>query len=322
MCTPRPRSPAAGAWFAPFPPGASEAERPITVSPRPGSRSTTTSTSSFRLPTTVTDTGTSGTANSRASAVPDPTLLRSGLRHCRVHPVRASRTLQRNDPAQYDELVDEWWRPSGEFAALHWSAASRAEHSPPAPGPGAVLVDLACGGGLMAPHVARLGYRHVGVDLGVPGLRLARDHGVLPVRGSVLAVPLADGCADVVVAGEILEHVEDDVGVLAECARLLRPGGTLVLDGLASGRLSRLVAVRLAEKVPGGPPPGIHDPRLFVDRERLLAAADRMGLDLELVGLRPSVREAIAWKFGRRKLVRMKPIRSSAVIFAGYGRKR
>ena len=51
---------------------------------------------------------------------------------------------------------------------------------------------------------------------------------MLPVRGSVLAVPLADGCADVVVAGEILEHVEDDVAVLAECARLLRPGGTLV----------------------------------------------------------------------------------------------
>ena len=39
---------------------------------------------------------------------------------------------RRNDPAQYDELVDEWWRPSGEFAALHWIAASRAEHIPPA----------------------------------------------------------------------------------------------------------------------------------------------------------------------------------------------
>ncbi|WP_324274709.1 class I SAM-dependent methyltransferase [Blastococcus brunescens] len=87
-----------------------------------------------------------------------------------------------------------------------------------------MLVDLACGGGLMGPHVARLGYRHVGVDIGVRGLELARAHGVAPVRGSVLAVPLADGCADVVLAGEILEHVEDDVGVLAECARLLKPG--------------------------------------------------------------------------------------------------
>jgi 2-polyprenyl-6-hydroxyphenyl methylase/3-demethylubiquinone-9 3-methyltransferase len=233
-----------------------------------------------------------------------------------------ARRRARNDPAQYDELADEWWRPDGEFAALHWLAASRAEHIPPAPHRDAVLVDLACGGGLMGPHVARLGYRHVGVDIGLRGLHLAREHGVTPVRGSVLAVPLADGCADVVLAGEILEHVEDDVAVLAECARLLKPGGILVLDALAAGRLSVLINVHLLERLPGGPPPGLHDPTLFVDRGRLLAAADRVGLDLELVGLRPSLREAIAWKLGRRTTVTMKPIRSTAVVFAGYGRKR
>jgi 2-polyprenyl-6-hydroxyphenyl methylase/3-demethylubiquinone-9 3-methyltransferase len=69
----------------------------------------------------------------------------------------------RNDPAQYDELADQWWEPAGDFAMLHWLAASRAEHIPPAPRPGALLVDLACGGGLMAPHAAALGYRHVGI---------------------------------------------------------------------------------------------------------------------------------------------------------------
>src|ERR671928_180064 len=232
------------------------------------------------------------------------------------------RRLPRNDLAQYDELADQWWEASGGFAALHWLAASRAEHIPPAPGPDAVLVDLACGGGLMAPHVARLGYRHVGVALGVQGLRLAREHGVLAVRGSVLAVPLADGCADVVVAGEILEHVEDDVGVLAECARLLRPGGTLVVDALAATRIGRFLMVTVAERLPGGPPPGIHDPALFVDRARLLAAADALGLDLRLVGLRPSSRDALAWRLGRRDVVRMKPVPSTAGLFAGYGRRR
>src|SRR3954463_4342497 len=170
--------------------------------------------------------------------------------------------LVRNDPAQYDELADEWWQPSGGFAALHWLSASRAEHIPRAATPEALLVDRACGGGLMAPHVARLGYRHVGVDIGLAGLRIAREHGVAPVRGSVLAVPLVDGCADVVLAGEVLEHVEDDEQVIAECARLLRPGGVLVLDAIARTRLADLIAVRIGERVPGGPPPGIHDPAL------------------------------------------------------------
>jgi len=229
---------------------------------------------------------------------------------------------RRNDPAQYDELADQWWEPAGGFAMLHWLAAARAEHIPPAREAGAVLVDLACGGGLMAPYAARLGYRHVGVDLNLTALRTAREHGVLPVRGSVLEVPLADGCTDVVVAGEVLEHVADDVAVLAECARLLRPGGTLVIDAIAATRLAGWIAVDLFERIPGGPPPGIHDPALFVDRRRLLSAADRLGLDLRLVGLRPSVRDLVAWRLGRRPAVRMRRIPLTSVLFAGYGVKR
>jgi 2-polyprenyl-6-hydroxyphenyl methylase / 3-demethylubiquinone-9 3-methyltransferase len=225
----------------------------------------------------------------------------------------------RNDPAQYDGLADQWWEPAGGFAMLHWLAASRAERVPPAARPGALLVDLACGGGLMAPHAARLGYRHVGVDLGRSGLQVAREHGVLPVRGSVLAVPLAAGCADVVVAGEVLEHVEDDVRVIAECARLLRPGGTLVVDAIARTRLATLLAVRVAERLPGGPPPGIHDPALFVDRRRLVAAAHEAGIPLRLVGLRPSVRDLVSWRRGRRPGVRMREIRLTTVLFAGSG---
>ena len=230
--------------------------------------------------------------------------------------------MRLNDPAQYDELADQWWVADGGFAMLQWIAASRAEHIPPAATPAALLVDLACGGGLLAPHVQRLGYRHVGVDIGQAGLETARQQGVTVLRGSVLAVPLADGCADVVTAGEILEHVEDPGQVLAESARLLRPGGVLVIDSIADTRLAGLVAVRIAERMPGGPPPGIHDPALFVSRRELLATADRVGLDLQLVGLRPSLRDLVAWRRGRRAGVRMRSMPYTGILFAGYGTRR
>ena len=66
-----------------------------------------------------------------------------------THPVRA-----RNDPAQYDDLADAWWDPHGGFAMLHWLAAARARLVPDATRPDSLLLDLACGGGLLAPHVA------------------------------------------------------------------------------------------------------------------------------------------------------------------------
>ena len=50
---------------------------------------------------------------------------------------------------------------------------------------------------------------------------------------------------------------------------MLRPGGTLVLDTIAATRCAELVTVTMGERIPGGAPPGIHDPALFVDRDVL-----------------------------------------------------
>jgi 2-polyprenyl-6-hydroxyphenyl methylase/3-demethylubiquinone-9 3-methyltransferase len=231
------------------------------------------------------------------------------------------RERARNDPGQYDDLVDEWWDPRGGFAMLHWLAAARADLVPPA-GPGrGLLVDLGCGAGLLAPWLAGKGYRHVGVDLTATALDQARRHGVAAVRGDVARVPLADGCADVVVAGEILEHVPDLPAVLAEACRLLRPGGLLVLDTIAATALARVVAVTVAERLPGGPPPGIHDPGLFVDRAVLRRECARHGVVLELRGIRPSVVDLARWAAGRADLVRMVPVPTTAVLFQGVGRR-
>lgn len=229
--------------------------------------------------------------------------------------------LPRNDVRQYEELADQWWEPYGGFAMLRWIAAARAELLPPAPRPGALLVDLGCGAGLLGPHAARLGYRHVGVDLVDRSLRIAAGHGVLPVRGDVQRLPLADEVADAVSAGEILEHVPDLPAAVGEACRVLRPGGTLVLDTLADTRLAALVAVTIGERVPGGAPKGIHDPALFVNRRRLVSEAARHGVRLRLRGLRPPVLGMLRWLARRDPDPRMVPTRSTAVLFQGRGSK-
>lgn len=205
---------------------------------------------------------------------------------------------------------------------LHWLAAARGSLVPPASRADAVLVDLGCGAGLLAPHLDGKGYRHVGVDLSAKSLALAAEHGVQGVRGDVLALPLADGCADVVVAGEILEHVPDLPGAVSEACRVLRPGGLLVIDTLAATALCRWVAIGLAERVPGLAPRGVHDPALLVDREVLAAECARHGVDLSLRGIRPSMMDLVAWVVKRRSAVRMVPVPTTAVLFQAWGRKR
>ncbi|HEY8534725.1 MAG TPA: methyltransferase domain-containing protein [Micromonospora sp.] len=232
----------------------------------------------------------------------------------------------RNDPRQYDELAGEWWRPGGAFELLHWLAEARARLIPPASRPGAVLVDVGCGAGLLAPHVRDKGYRHIGVDLVTSALTQAARHGVVPVRGDARALPLADAVADVVAAGELFEHVPDWPAAVAEVCRVLRPGGLLVLDTVNATWLARVLVVSLGERV-GAVPVGLHDPRLFVDAQALVAACARHGVRLAIRGARPTIPGLLRWLVGRsaragRPLGRIVPTASTAVLYQGRGVKR
>lgn len=234
---------------------------------------------------------------------------------------RAGPERARNDPRQYDDLAGEWWPPHGAFAMLHWIAEARAGFVPPAERPGAVLVDIGCGGGLLAPHIADKGYAHVGIDLTSSALQLARQHAVVVVKGNALALPLPDGTADVVVAGEILEHVTDLARAVSEACRVLRPGGALVIDTIAATRLAKVLAISVAEHIPGGAPPGLHDPDLFVDRAALRAECARHGVPVRITGMRPSLLAVLAWAVKRKAAARMLPTRWTSVLFQAYGTK-
>lgn len=233
--------------------------------------------------------------------------------------MRATRRA-RNDPGQYDDLAGEWWRPGSPLSMLYWLARARARLIPPAERDGAVLVDLGCGGGLLAPHVAGKGYRHVGVDLIVSGLEQAASHGVAPVLADARWLPFADGTVDVVSAGELLEHVSDWPAVVAEACRILRPGGWLVIDTLADTAASRLIAVRLAEVIIPAVR-GIHDPALFVDPRALQEACASNGVPIEVRGVRPTLPALARWLVTRRNAVPIVPTFTTAILYQGRGRK-
>lgn len=235
-------------------------------------------------------------------------------------PTLAAPRRPRNHPAQYDDLAAEWWEPGGAFAALHWLAAARATLIPPAGRPGARLLDLGCGGGLLAPHVPP-GYEHHGVDLNAAALEQAAARGVRTLRTDVTAVPLEDGFADVVVAGELLEHVPDPEAVVAEAVRLLRPGGTVVFDTIADTLWARVSLVWVGERMPGGPPPRIHDPTLFVAPDRLRHAFAAHGVEVALTGLQPHPLDYLRFLRDRSRTVRMTRVRSLAALYQGAGVK-
>lgn len=227
---------------------------------------------------------------------------------------------ERNDPGQYDDLAAEWWRPDGVFAMLHWLAEARARLIPPAHRPDAVLVDLGCGAGLLAPHIFHKGYTHVGVDLVGSALAQAGAHGVAGVRADVTRLPFADASADVVVAGEVLEHVDELNATVHEACRILRPGGRLIVDTLADTLVSRVVAVWLAERIEPRAR-GIHDPALLVDPKLLKALCARHGVRLAVRGIRPATVGMTRWLTTRRGSVRIVPTWSTAVLYQGCGIK-
>lgn len=236
-------------------------------------------------------------------------------------PPEAAVVRPRNDVRQYDDLRDEWWKPRGVFAMLHWIAAARARLVPPAARTGSLLLDVGCGAGVLAPLVAHLGHRHLGIDVVAGSVAQARAHGIEPVIGDAARLPFADERLDVVVAGEVLEHVPDPHRVLRECIRVLRPGGTLVLDTIAATRWGRFSAITIGEHIPAGPPPRLHDGRLFIDRADLITTCARAGVHVTLTGLRPSAPDYLLWLAGRRTDVRMLSTRSTAGLFQAHGTK-
>ncbi len=137
--------------------------------------------------------------------------------------------MSRKDAETYYDEFSSWYereRGRGYHAFL-----DRMEIATAAPFvQGREVLEAGCGTGLVLEGLARLATRAVGVDISAGMLEKARARGLDVVKGSVTDLPFADDSFDAVVSFKVLAHVPDLRRALAECARVTRPGGTLVLE--------------------------------------------------------------------------------------------
>jgi 2-polyprenyl-6-hydroxyphenyl methylase/3-demethylubiquinone-9 3-methyltransferase len=191
---------------------------------------------------------------------------------------------------KFSKLAHRWWDPEGEFRPLHDINPLRlewiAEHAPLG---GAAVLDVGCGGGILAEAMARRGARVTGIDLSEKALRVAELHlheSKLAVRYEKSSVEDYVGEFDVVTCMELLEHVPDPASMVAACARLARPGGQVFFSTINRNPKSYLFAVVGAEYVLGLLPKGTHDYQRFIKPSELARWSRAAGLRIdEVIGM-------------------------------------
>ena len=195
---------------------------------------------------------------------------------------------------KFGELAHRWWDPQGEFRPLHELNPLRlAWIDDLAKLPGKAVLDVGCGGGILAESMARLGAQVTGIDLAKEPLKVANLH----LHESGLAVSYREISAetlsasqpqsfDVVTCMELLEHVPDPASTVAACARLARPDGRVFFSTINRNLKSYLFAVIGAEYVLKMLPRGTHDYARFVRPSELSRWCRDAGLRLiEMKGM-------------------------------------
>ncbi len=229
----------------------------------------------------------------------------------------------RNDLTIYDKVADRWWSDD-----LRWVRTLKNL----VPGrlgwfdrfidwPKKDVLDLGCAGGFMAEAMAARGAIVTGIDPAVEAIAAARSHartGGLSIGydiGVGEALPYADCTFDAVVCVDVLEHVRDLKQVLAEVARVLRPGGLFLFDTINRNPMAHFATITVAEDLLRLLPPGTHDPAMFIKPQELRRAMQAAGLvPGPMTGLGPrGVNRRLDLTFGQLPFM--------AILYMGLARK-
>ena len=224
-----------------------------------------------------------------------------------------NQTAQNIDPrevAKFEELASRWWDPHSEFKPLHdinplrlgyiesrmlaaIESHVRAGIDSHAPLAGKRIVDVGCGGGILAESMALRGASVMGIDAGAAPLSVARLHllesGAEVDYRQITAEQLVEqqpAAFDIVTCMEMLEHVPDPASVVAACARLVKPGGHVFFSTLNRTAKAYLLAIVGAEYLLNMLPKGTHDYGKFIRPSELANWVRPAGLTLhDLTGM-------------------------------------
>jgi 2-polyprenyl-6-hydroxyphenyl methylase/3-demethylubiquinone-9 3-methyltransferase len=190
--------------------------------------------------------------------------------------------------AKFGSHAHHWWDPeSAMFGPLHRINPLRVAWVEEAVGglEGKRVVDVGCGGGILSEALAARGASVVGIDLGEKALGIARLHQLESGASVDYRLVSAEALAaehpssfDVVCCMELLEHVPDPASIVAACAALAKPGGSVAFSTINRNPKAYALAVLGAEYVLGMLPRGTHDYAKFLRPAELAALARRAGL--------------------------------------------
>lgn len=212
-----------------------------------------------------------------------------------AQPQNHQQNVDAQEIAKFEAVASRWWDLEGEFKPLHRINPLRlgyiAQHSNGLFGK--TVLDVGCGGGILAESMAREGAVVTGLDMGAEPLEVARMHALeTGVKLDYIQQTVEDhaethaGKYDVVTCMEMLEHVPDPRSVVHACARLVKPGGEVFFSTINRNPKAWLMAVFGAEYVLRIVPRGTHDVKKFIRPSELLGWVDETPLrEQNIIGL-------------------------------------
>lgn len=198
--------------------------------------------------------------------------------------------VDQQEIAKFEAVAERWWDLEGEFKPLHQLNPLRLEWITRYSGglTGKSILDVGCGGGILAEAMALQGGVVTGVDMGREPLQVARLHaleqGVEVKYQLSTAEALAESMPEhfeIVTCMEMLEHVPDPASVVNACARLCKPGGHLFFSTINRNAKSWLLMILGAEYLMRMVPKGTHEHGKFIRPAELSCYAERAGLQLK-----------------------------------------